>query len=158
MQLALMTLRSWAAIGVLDKCTADVPTLEEFSKAIQEVSVAMDPTLIIKNAVKAHKLVVDATGPNFATPLKNHEGVTVAILKSFAAAPKDKIKAAFDATPGIQDPNAAWCARMPQDDADATFSASKKLPDFVKASPEKVVARAAVPFESLYRCCKETRC
>jgi hypothetical protein len=133
----------WATTDVLDKYMATVPTTKEFSKAILELSVAMDPTLI-KNAVQAHKTAVNAMGPNFVTPLKNHEEVTVALAKLFAAAPKDKIKAVFDATPGVQDLNAAWYAQMPKADADATFTAFKELAEVVKASPEKVVATAAV--------------
>lgn len=128
----------WATTDVLDKYMATVPTTKEFSKAILELSVAMDPTLI-KNAVQAHKTAVGAMGPNFVTPLKNHEEVTVALAKLFAAAPKDKIQAVFDATPGVQDLNSAWYAKMPKADADATFSAFKELADVVKASPTKVV-------------------
>merc|ERR1712014_298163 len=55
--------------------------------------------------------------------------VTIALAKMFAAAPKDKIKAVFDATPGVQDLNSAWYAQMPQADAQATFEAFKKLAD-----------------------------
>jgi len=133
----------WATTGVLDKYMATVPITKEFSKAILELSVAMDPTLI-KNAVQAHKTAVNAMGPNFVTPLKNHEEVTVALAKLFAASPKDKIKAVFDATPGVQDLNSAWYAQMPKADADATFSAFKELAEVVKASPEKVVTPVAV--------------
>merc|ERR1712039_701476 len=91
----------WATTDVLDKYMASVPTTKEFSKAILELSVKLDPTLV-KNAVQAHKKAVDAMGPDFVTPLKNHEDVTIALAKMFAAAPKDKIKAVFDATPGVQ--------------------------------------------------------
>ena len=63
----------------------------------------------------------------------------------FARAPKDKIKAVFDATPGVEDLNAAWYAQMPQADAQATFAAFKELADVVKASPEKAVTPVAVP-------------
>lgn len=133
----------WATTDVLDKYMATVPTTKEFSKAILELSVAMDPTLI-KNAVQAHKTAVGAMGPNFVTPLKNHEEVTVALAKLFAAAPKDKIQAVFDATPGVQDLNSAWYAKMPKADADATFNAFKELADVVKASPTKVVTPVEV--------------
>lgn len=132
----------WATTDVLDKYMATVPTTKEFSKAILELSVNMDPTLI-KNAVQAHQKAVQAMGPNFITPLKNHEDVTIALAKLFAAAPKDKIKAVFDATPNVQDLNAAWYAQMPKADADATFVAFKELAEAVKASPEKVVSPAA---------------
>merc|ERR1712037_407471 len=82
-------------MGVLDKYMASVPTTKEFSKAILELSVALDPKLV-KNAVQAHKKAVEAMGPNFITPLKNHEEVTTALAKMFAAAPADKIKAVLD--------------------------------------------------------------
>merc|ERR1712127_439523 len=88
---------------------------------------------------------VDAMGPDFVTPLKNHEEVTISLAKMFAAAPKDKIKAVFDATPGVQDLNSAWYAQMPKADADATFEAFKQLADVVKASPEKAIAPVAAP-------------
>jgi len=133
----------WATTDVLDKYMTTVPTTKEFSKAILELGVAMDPTLI-KNAVQAHKVAVDASGANFVTPLKNHEEVTVALAKLFAAAPKDKIKAVFDATPSVEDLNSNWYAQMPKADADATFSAFKELAEVVKASPEKAVAAAAL--------------
>merc|ERR1719161_3107680 len=133
----------WATTDVLDKYMADVPTTKEFSKAILELSVNLDPALV-KNAVRAHKIAVDAMGPDFVTPLKNHEDVTIALAKMFAAAPKDKIKAVFDATPGVQDLNSAWYAQMPKADADATFVAFKELADAVKASPTKGVTPAAV--------------
>merc|ERR1719326_1755554 len=133
----------WATTDVLDKYMATVPTTKEFSKAILELSVAMDPTLT-KNAVQAHKTAVSAMGPNFVTPLKNHEEVTVALAKLFAAAPKDKIQAVFDATPDVQDLNSAWYAKMPKADADATFSAFKELAEVVKASPTKVVTPVEV--------------
>merc|ERR1712137_362532 len=116
----------WATTDVLDKYMASVPTTKEFSKAILELSVNLDPKLV-KDAVQAHKKAVDAMGPDFITPLKNHEEVTTALAKMFAAAPKDKIKAVFDATPGVQDLNAAWYAHMPQADAQATFEAFKEL-------------------------------
>merc|ERR1712146_249285 len=87
---------------VLDKYMASVPTTREFSKAILELSVALDPKLV-KDAVQAHKKAVEAMGPNFVTPLKNHEEVTTALANMFAAAPADKIKAVFDATPGRDD-------------------------------------------------------
>merc|ERR1712050_103921 len=74
-----------------------------------------------------------------------HEEVTVALAKMFAAAPKDKIKAVFDATPGVQDLNAAWYAQMPKADADATFVAFKELAEAVKASPERAVSPVAAP-------------
>lgn len=134
----------WATTDVLDKYMANVPTTKEFSKAILELSVNLDPTLV-KNAVQAHKKAVDAMGPDFVTPLRNHEEVTIALAKMFAAAPKDKIKAVFDATPGVQDLNAAWYAKMPQADAQATFTAFKELADVVKASPEKVIAPIPAP-------------
>merc|ERR1712207_100257 len=92
---------------------ASVPTTKEFSKAILELSVALDPKLV-KNAVQAHKKAGEAMGPNFATPLKNHEEVTTALAKMFAAAPADKIKAVFDATPGRDDLNAACMPRCPR--------------------------------------------
>merc|ERR1712066_1010796 len=111
--------------------------------AILELSVKLDPALA-KNAVQAHKKAVDAMGPDFVTPLKNHEDVTIALAKMFAAAPKDKIKAVFDATPGVQDLNSAWYAKMPKADADATFSAFKELAEVVKASPTKVVTPVEV--------------
>merc|ERR1712032_1474800 len=91
---------------------ASVPTTKEFSKAILELSVALDPKLV-KNAVQAHKKAVEAMGPNFITPLKNHEEVTTALAKMFAAAPADKIKAVFDATPSVESLNGAWYAQMP---------------------------------------------
>merc|ERR1712151_1214070 len=114
----------WATTDVLDKYMASVPTTKEFSKAILELSVKLDPKLV-KDAVQAHKKALDATGPDFVTPLKNHEEVTVALAKMFAAAPKDKIKAVFDATPGVQDLNAAWYAQMPA----SVEEAAKKLAD-----------------------------
>merc|ERR1712187_467269 len=106
----------WATTDVLDKYMANVPTTKESSKAILDLSVNLDPTLV-KNAVQAHKKAVDAMGPDFVTPLRNHEEVTIALAKMFAAAPKEKIKAVFDATPGVQDLNAAWYAQMPKADA-----------------------------------------
>merc|ERR1712151_1347099 len=63
----------------------------------------------------------------------------------FAAAPKDKFKAVFDATPGVQDLNSAWYAQMPQADAQATFEAFKELTEVVKAAPTKAVAPVAAP-------------
>merc|ERR1712232_135508 len=87
----------------------------------------------------------DSMGPDFVTPLKNHEEVTVALAKMFAAAPKDKIQAVFDATPDVGNLNAAWYAQMPKADADATFQAFKDLAEVVKASPEKAVAPVAAP-------------
>lgn len=134
----------WATTDVLDKYMASVPTTKEFSKAILELSVNLDPKLV-KDAVQAHKKAVDAMGPDFVTPLKNHEEVTIALAKMFAAAPKDKIKAVFDATPGVQDLNAAWYAQMPQADAQATFEAFKELAESVKANPEKAVTPVAAP-------------
>jgi hypothetical protein len=134
----------WATTGVLDKYVASVPTTKEFSKAILELSVSLDPKLV-KDAVQAHKKAVEAMGPNFVTPLKNHEEVTTALAKMFAAAPSDKIKAVFDATPGRDDLNAAWYAQMPKADADATFVAFKELAEAVKAAPKTQVARAAAP-------------
>jgi len=134
----------WATTDVLDKYMATVPTTKEFSKAILELSVKLDPALV-KSAVQAHKKAVDAMGPDFVTPLRNHEEVTVALAKMFAAAPKDKIKAVFDATPGVQDLNAAWYAQMPKADADATFVAFKELAEAVKASPERAVSPVAAP-------------
>merc|ERR1712187_1069000 len=98
-----------------------------------------------KNAVQAHKKAVDAMGPDFITPLKNHEDVTIALAKMFAAAPKDKIKAVFDATPNVQDLNGAWYAQMPQADAQATFEAFKELAEAVKAAPVKAIAPVAAP-------------
>merc|ERR1712039_981383 len=112
--------------------------------AILELSVKLDPALV-KNAVQAHKKAVDAMGPDFVTPLKNHEDVTIALAKMFAAAPKDKIKAVFDATPGVQDLNSAWYAQMPQADAQATFEAFKELANVVNTAPTKAVAPVAVP-------------
>merc|ERR1712066_557329 len=116
----------WATTDVLDKDMASVPTTKEFSKAILELSVNLDPTLV-KNAVQAHKKAVDAMGPDFVAPLRNHEEVTVALAKMFAAAPKDKIKAVFDATPGVQDLNAAWYAQMPQAHLDAVSAVDGQL-------------------------------
>merc|ERR1719343_794889 len=124
----------WATTDVLDKYMASVPTTKEFSKAILELSVALDPKLV-KNAVQAHKKAVEAMGPNFITPLKNHEEVTTALAKMFAAAPADKIKAVFDATPSVESLNGAWYAQMPKADADATFVAFKELAEAVKAAP-----------------------
>merc|ERR1719512_421372 len=134
----------WATTGVLDKDVASVPTTPEFSKAILELSVSLDPKLV-KDAVQAHKKAVEAMGPNFVTPLKNHEEVTTALAKMFAAAPADKIKAVFDATPGRDDLNAAWYAQMPKADADATFVAFKELAEAVKAAPVKAVAAVPAP-------------
>merc|ERR1712176_2892 len=134
----------WATTDVLDKYMANVPTTKEFSKAILELSVKLDPKLV-KDAVQAHKKAVDAMGPDFVTPLKNHEEVTVALAKMFAAAPKDKIQAVFDATPGVQDLNSAWYAQMPKADADATFVAFKELAEAVKAAPKIQVATVAAP-------------
>merc|ERR1711897_102001 len=112
----------WATTDVLDKYMASVPTTKEFSKAILELSVALNPKLV-KNAVQAHKKAVEAMGPNFITPLKNHEEVTTALAKMFAAAPADKIKAV----------------------ADATFVAFKELAEAVKAAPKTQVATVAAP-------------
>merc|ERR1712151_512379 len=123
---------------------ATVPTTKEFSKAILELSVNLDPKLV-KDAVQAHKKAADSMGPDFVTPLKNHEEVTVALAKMFAAAPKDKIQAVFDATPDVGNLNTAWYAQMPKADADATFQAFKDLAEVVKASPEKAVAPVAAP-------------
>ncbi|CAE7243128.1 unnamed protein product [Symbiodinium sp. CCMP2592] len=134
----------WATTDVLDKYMAKVPTTKEFSKAILDLSVSLDPKLV-KDAVAAHKKAVDAMGPDFVTPLKNHEEVTVALAKMFAAAPKDKIKAVFDATPSVKDLNAAWYAQMPKADADATFVAFKELAEAVKAAPVTQVAPVAAP-------------
>merc|ERR1712083_1090096 len=64
----------WATTDVLDKYMATVPTTKEFSKAILELSVNLDPKLV-KDAVQAHKKAVDSMGPDFVTPLKNHEAV-----------------------------------------------------------------------------------
>merc|ERR1712137_606905 len=111
----------WATTDVLDKYMASVTTTKEFSKSILDLSVNLDPALV-KNAVRAHKQAVDAMGPDFVTPLRNHEQVTIALAKMFAAAPKDKIKAVFDATPGVQDLNSAWYGQMPKADAQATFT------------------------------------
>ena len=69
----------------------------------------------------------------------------IALAKMFAAAPKDKIKAVFDATPGVEGLNSAWYAQMPQADAQATFVAFKELAEAVKASPEKAVVPVAAP-------------
>merc|ERR1711976_1100108 len=102
----------WATTGVLDKYMASVPTTKEFSKAILELSVALDPKLV-KDAVQAHKKAVEAMGPDFVTPLKNHEEVTIALAKMFAAAPKDKIKAVFDATPGVRPQRCLVCPDAP---------------------------------------------
>merc|ERR1712039_366512 len=129
----------WATTGVLDKYMASVPTTKEFSKAILELSTSLDPKLV-KNAVQAHKKAVEAMGPNFITPLKNHEEVTTALAKMFAAAPADKIKAVFDATPSVESLNGAWYAQMPKADADATFVAFKELAEAVKAAPKTQVA------------------
>merc|ERR1711920_961954 len=122
----------WATTDVLDKYMATVPTTKEFSKAILELSVNLDPKLV-KDAVQAHKKAVDSMGPDFVTPLKNHEEVTVALAKIFAA------------TPDVGNLNAAWYAQMPKADADATFQAFKDLAEVVKASPEKAVAPVAAP-------------
>merc|ERR1712187_807071 len=70
---------------------------------------------------------------------------TIALAKMFAAAPKDKIKAVFDATPNVQDLNGAWYAQMPQADAQATFEAFKELAEAVKAAPVKAIAPVAAP-------------
>jgi len=134
----------WATTGVLDKYMASVPTTKEFSKAILELSTSLDPKLV-KNAVQAHKKAVEAMGPNFITPLKNHEEVTTALAKMFAAAPADKIKAVFDATPSVESLNGAWYAQMPKADADATFVAFKELAEAVKAAPKTQVATVAAP-------------
>lgn len=134
----------WATTDVLDKYVASVPTTKEFSKAILELSVSLDPKLVT-NAVQAHKRAVEAMGPNFVTPLKNHEEVTTALAKMFAAAPADKIKAVFDATPGRDGLNADWYAKMPKADADATFVAFKELAEAVKAAPKTQVAMATAP-------------
>merc|ERR1711933_202642 len=115
---------------VLDKYMASVPTTKEFSKAILELSTSLDPKLV-KNAVQAHKKAVEA--------------MATALAKMFAAAPADKIKAVFDATPGVEDLNAAWYAQMPKADADATFVAFKELAEAVKAAPKTQVALAAPP-------------
>lgn len=134
----------WATTDVLDKYTANTPITKDFVKAVLDLSVALDPKLV-KDAVSAHKKAVEAMGPNFVTPLKNHEEVTIAIAKMFAAAPKDKIKAVFDTTPAVGDLNGAWYAQMPKADADATFVAFKELAEAVKASPTKDVGPAVVP-------------
>merc|ERR1712061_816661 len=73
----------WATTDVLDKYMATVPTTKAFSTAILELSVNLDPKLV-KDAVQALKKAVDSMGPNFVTPLKNHEEVTVALAKMFA--------------------------------------------------------------------------
>jgi len=111
--------------------TATVPTTKEFLQAILDLSVNLDPALV-KAAVKAHRNAVD-----------NDEDMTTALAKMFASAPKDKIKAVFDATPNVADLNGAWYAQMPKADADATFVAFKELAEAVKAAPVK--AAAAVP-------------
>lgn len=134
----------WATTSVLDKYVADVPMSKEFVKAVLDLSVNLDPKLV-KDAVSAHKKAVEAMGPNFVTPLKNHEDVTIAIAKMFAAAPKDKIQAVFDTTPGVASLNGAWYAQMPKADADATFVAFKELAQAVQASPTVAVTPAAVP-------------
>merc|ERR1711920_597314 len=87
-----------------------------------ELSVKLDPKLV-KDAVQAHKKALDATGPDFVTPLKNHEEVTVALAKMFAAAPKDKIKAVFDAVPNVQGLNTDWFATMSAPDAIKSYQA-----------------------------------
>merc|ERR1712066_1101260 len=89
----------WATTDVLDKYMATVPTTKEFSKAILELSVNLDPKLV-KDAVQAHKKAVDSMGPDFVTPLKNHEEVTVALAKM------------FDAVPNVQGLNTDWFATM----------------------------------------------
>lgn len=134
----------WATTDVLDKYMAQVPTTKEFSKAILELSVSLDPKLV-KAAVQAHRQAVAASGPDFVTPLKNHEEVTKSLAKMFAAAPSDKIKAVFDATPGVQDLNAAWYAKMPKSDADSTFAVFKELAEAVKAAPKTTVSLADAP-------------
>jgi len=134
----------WATTDTLDKYMASVPTTKEFSKAILELSVTLDPKLV-KAAVQAHRKAVAASGPNFVTPLRNHEEVTTALAKMFAAAPADKVKAVFDATPGVQDLNNAWYAKMPKADADATFAVFKELAEAVKAAPKTTVAAAQAP-------------
>merc|ERR1719414_2892276 len=121
----------WATTGVLDKYMATVPTTKEFSQAILDLSVNLDPALV-KAAVKAHRNAVAASGQDFVTPLKNHEEVTTALAKMFASAPKDKIKAVFDATPNVADLNGAWYAQMPKAEA-------------VKAAPVKAVAAVPAP-------------
>jgi len=134
----------WATTGVLDKYMATVPTTKEFSQAILDLSVNLDPALV-KAAVKAHRNAVAASGQDFVTPLKNHEEVTTALAKMFASAPKDKIKAVFDATLRAADLNGAWYAQMPKADADATFVAFKELAEAVKAAPVKAVAAVPAP-------------
>merc|ERR1719510_53151 len=134
----------WATTGVLDKYMATVPTTKEFSQAILDLSVNLDPKLV-QAAVKAHRNAVAASGQDFVTPLKNHEEVTTALAKMFASAPKDKIKAVFDATPNVADLNGAWYAQMPKADADATFVAFKELAEAVKAAPVKAVAAVPAP-------------
>ena len=67
--------------------------------------------------------------------------MTIDSDKMFAATPKDKIKATFDATPGIQDisgdccwPLAAQChAQMPKTNADSTLIAftTKEFPNII---------------------------
>merc|ERR1711920_1080051 len=99
-----------------DKYMATVPTTKEFSKAILELSVNLDPKLV-KDAVQAHKKAVDSMGPDFVTPLANHEAVTVAIAKLIASAPPAKIKAVFDAVPNVQGLNTDWFATMSAPDA-----------------------------------------
>merc|ERR1711933_655924 len=61
------------------------------------------------------------------------------------AAPADKIKAVFDATPSVESLNGAWYAQMPKADADATFVAFKELAEAVKAAPKTQVATVAAP-------------
>ena len=80
----------------------------------------MDLTLV-KNAVQAHGKALDAMCLVFVTPLRNHENVTIALTKMFAAAPKSEIKVVLDTTPGVQDLNAAWDAQTFQADAQATL-------------------------------------
>merc|ERR1712217_529071 len=63
----------------------------------------------------------------------------------FAAAPADKIKAVFDATPSVESLNGAWYAQMPKADADASFAAFKELAEAVKAAPKTEVATVAAP-------------
>merc|ERR1712084_185075 len=99
---------------------ASVPTTKEFSKAILELSVALDPKLA-KDAVQAHKKAVEAMGPNFITPLKNHEEVTTA--KLIASAPPAAIQNVFNTVPQVQNLNGDWFAAMPVADAVKSYQA-----------------------------------
>ncbi|CAE7243136.1 DNAH3 [Symbiodinium sp. CCMP2592] len=131
-----------------DNLTAEVDNCQKKLERAETLitSLGGEKTRWTQNAIDlAAGSPVDAMGPDFVTPLKNHEEVTVALAKMFAAAPKDKIKAVFDATPSVKDLNAAWYTQMLKADADATFVAFKELAEAVKAAPVTQVAPVAAP-------------